>query len=98
MQHQALVRTLLSLAIGAALGACSSTEEAAAPAIDVVASGNSASTATAASNSPQLEEIQVTGSRIMRRDGSVRGSAAQATRVERSAAYAPAPMYTQDAH
>ncbi len=85
-RNAVLVRTLISLAIGAGLAACSSTEKDAAD-----ASTGSTAVVLSAPAAP-LEEVVVSGSRVRQ------STSAAAARIERQetarvAAYAPAPMY-----
>ncbi|MDY6981733.1 MAG: von Willebrand factor type A domain-containing protein, partial [Pseudomonadota bacterium] len=111
MPNRALVRTLLSLAIGAVIGACSSTETEA-PSATATGTSNAASSAAAAdgvlvASEPApvlrdnavetarepayLQEIHVTGSRVMTAANGAR--IAQQAGAERARVYAPAPSY-----
>lgn len=111
MPNRALVRTLLSIAIGAVLGACSSTETEA-PSATSAGTSNAAAPAAAADGAilaaepapvPQgnvadasrtqpteLEEVQVTGSRV----ASAGARVVREARLERARPYAPPPSYS----
>jgi Ca-activated chloride channel family protein len=106
-QNPVLVRTLLSLAIGIGLSACSSTESeapvasnaAATTEIDAAVGSANATSVAAAPRTDELaklEEVTVTGSRIMRRNGVIAGSAADITSTR--SMYAPAPMMVQESY
>jgi Ca-activated chloride channel family protein len=91
MSNRVLIRTLLSLAIGAVIGACHSTETEAPMRADQAAQAVSGKLAEAERRSPQnRDEIHVSGSRISSA-ATVSASAAQRASAER--AYAPAPAY-----
>ena len=86
MQNRIIVRTLVSLAVGAALGACHSTEE---ERTATPSSANASQPVPVAANEvsapgADLAEIQVTGSRIVRRGATT----AQASQMHRREAYA----------
>ncbi len=88
MQNKILVRTLLSLAVSVALGACSSTEEGA-PSAD----SNRVLVVVPLDRPEELEEIQVTGSRIGRESTAADVGASRSVASMDSYAAAPAMMY-----